>query len=268
MKEQIVKVTTGTRNPFATPHTGIAGSIYDEYKTHVYPVLKNFTHAGSTAVLVGPFNTELMTSTASKIKTVMEYGSNTWDFLFTHVPLLKTTLKIFDLPSLVAQNHHDMCSHLCADGMECLMSHDPIRFQTIKRGTFVPYLVGITLYYVFIAVPMAGNIFGTWLAVSLNIFKCQCDLAFSSLQIQHYKNFLKLHIKEDGELEVFAIGLQKVPTAWVKDPAYEEMESKFDGRPSWSWKYPSKWIPAKRSKYHTPQIVDYVCIPKRRIKQA
>ena len=119
-----------------------------------------------------------------------------------------------------------MCSHLCADGVECLLSHDPMRFQTIRRGVFVPYLAAVTLYYIFMAVPIAGSIFGTWLAVSLNIFKSQCDLAFSSLQIQHYKNFVKLHIKDDGELEIFAIGLRKVPTKWVKDHKFDDCNSR------------------------------------------
>ena len=30
--------------------------------------------------------------------------------------------------------------------------------------------------------------------------------------------FVKLHIEENGELEVFAIGLKKVPIKWVKYP--------------------------------------------------
>jgi len=268
VRDHIVTVTSAARHPFVPPETGLAASIYGEYKIHVYPLLKNFTHVDS-AFLTGPFSSGFMSPIASRTNTAIEYGSRGWDYLFTHVPLLMTTLKVFDLPSLVAQHHHDMCHDLCADGMECLLSHDPMRFQSLGRWIFFPYLAGIALYYTFIAVPLAGSLFGTWLAVSLNVFKCQCDLAFSSLQIQHYKNFVKLHIKEDGELEIFAIGLQKVPTKWVKDPAWEgnyPNRKRSTIRPSWSLQRPSKWIPMKDSNRHEPQIIDYCCIPKRRMK--
>ena len=272
MAEWTVKydiVALSTSSPFTSPHGSLAGSLYGEYKTHFYPVLKNFTHHDSNPALVD-FDSGTLPSMFSIMKVFIEYSRAGLYFLFTHVPLLKTTLKVFDLPTLVGQSHNDMCSHLCADGVECLWSHDPMRFQTISRGIFVPYVAGVTLYFIFVAVPMAGSIFGTWLAVSLNIFKSQCDLAFSSLQIQHYKNFVKLHIKENGELEVFAIGLKKVPIKWVKDPNFVDRHARrrktFD--PSWSLNHPSKWIPKNPAKNQDPRIIDYVCIPKRRIKKA
>ena len=82
--------------------------------------------------------------------------------------------------------------------------------------------------------------------------------------------FVKLHIEENGELEVFAIGLQKVPIKWVKDPNFVDRHARrrktFD--PSWSLNHPSKWIPKNPAKNQDPRIIDYVCIPKRRIKKA
>jgi hypothetical protein len=161
-----------------------------------------------------------------------------------------------------------MCEALCKDGMECMFSHDYIRFQYIPRSTFYPYLFAIGLYFVFLAVPLAGSVFGTWLAVSLNVFKTQTNLAYSSLMIQHWKNFLKLHITNDGDLEVFAIGLQYVPTKWTRDPlweaGYDPASIHEDVMPSWSLNRPSKWIPVKQE--CDLKVVDYVKIPKRRIQ--
>ena len=116
VKEHIVTITSIERNPFAIP-SGLAGSIYVEYRTHFYPLIRNFTHTDSPSLLEGPFRNDFLSSTASLIKTIIEFGNNCWDFLFTYVPLLKTTLKLFDLTSLVAQHHHAMCSQLCANGI-------------------------------------------------------------------------------------------------------------------------------------------------------
>jgi len=269
IKESIISLNSIERSPLTPNPNSLAGSIYGEYKTHFYPALRNFTHTDSS-LLQGPFRNEFISYTASLIKVLIDFGNSCWDFLFSNVPLLKTTLKLFDLPSLVAQNHHEMCSQLCINGKECLFSHDSTIFQRISRKIFAPYVTGVTLYYIFIAVPLAGTIFGTWLAISLNVFKSMCDLAFSSLQIQHYKNFVKLHVNKDGELEVYAIGMRKVPTSWVKDPFFEgdcSQQKNLSVQPSWTFQCPSKWIPANsQNKAFNPHVIDHCTIPKRRIK--
>ena len=126
-------------------------------------------------------------------------------------------------------------------------------------------MFGISLYFICVAIPFAGWIFGSWLTLSSNVFKSQADLTFSALMIEHWKNFVKLHIKDDGDLEVFAIGLQKVPTQWVKDVHWDgrHTSQKQGCIPSWKWKRPSKWVPLKESKVYQPQLVDYSCIHKR-----
>jgi len=267
VKNDVVKITTADSD--ILPESGLGATIYDEYKTHFYPVLKNFTHPDSSLEL-DPLQSEslfvyIMTS-------IIEHSSKICEYLFTHVPLLKTTLRIFDLPTVIAQNHHDTCAILCSGGMECLRSHDRVRYQSIDRGVFVPYLAAVTLYYIFLAVPLAGSIFGSWLALCLNLFHCQSDLGFSCVQIQHWKNFVKLHIRPDGELEIFAIGLEKVPTDWTKDPMWQgqgtQSKKKSDVRPSWTLQHPSKWVPRKDLKKHIPQIIDNTCIPKRIIKRS
>lgn len=129
-------------------------------------------------------------------------------------------------------------------------------------------MLAISLYFLCIAIPFAGGIFGTWLTISSNVFKSQSDLSFSALMVEHWKNFLKIHIKENGDLEVYAVGLQKVPKQWIKDCKWDGHRSKRekdDSKPTWSWDRPSKWVPLRDSKAFQPQIVDYTCIKKRQI---
>uniref|UniRef100_A0A7S3PVC3 Calcineurin-like phosphoesterase domain-containing protein n=1 Tax=Chaetoceros debilis TaxID=122233 RepID=A0A7S3PVC3_9STRA len=273
VREGIVNIASSVteRHVYSTPGAGISATIYDEYRTHFYPVLKNFTVANSHTGPqfsrgIGDFD-----SLPDTIKQSIEFLNNLGDYLFSTVPLLKTTLNFYDLPSLVAQNHNEMCSILCAGGIECLFSHDETRYHHVKREVFVPYLAAVTLYFMFLAIPIAGSIFGTWLSVCLNILECHNDLAFSSLCIQHYKNFVKLHITANGELEVYAIGLDKVPTRWMKDPAHKGAKCQKGLRtvsPSWLLDRPSKWLPMRESKRQDPTIIDYTCIPKRRIKSS
>lgn len=277
VREGIVSIMKSTedRHVYSTPVGGISASIYGEYKEHFYPILNNFTTNDSSFPrwdLAWWDSGDTMRSIINAIRHFVEYASSTGNFLFSTVPLLKTTLNFFDLPSVVAQNHHDMCAILCASGVECLDSHDASRYLSIKREVFVPYLAAITLYFIFLAIPIGASIFGTWLSFCLNILKCQNDLGFSSLTIQHYKNFIKLHIKNNGELDIYAIGLEKVPTKWIKDPRHGNHTKRKGGTrsisPSWLLKTPSKWIPMREARCHVPQIVDHTSIPKRRIKSA
>jgi len=65
---------------------------------------------------------------------------------------------------------------------------------------------------------LAGVVFGPtvlglYLLLSLNLFGFHSLEAFSSLRIQDYKHFLRLHIDPRGRLEIFPIAIRKVPRA-------------------------------------------------------
>ncbi|MEE9611568.1 MAG: hypothetical protein V3W19_09960 [Desulfatiglandales bacterium] len=63
---------------------------------------------------------------------------------------------------------------------------------------------------------LAGSfLMGLYLLVSLNVFKRHSNEAFSSLRIQDYKNFLRLHLDDNGALKIFPIGIESVPREWV-----------------------------------------------------
>jgi len=57
---------------------------------------------------------------------------------------------------------------------------------------------------------------GIYLFASLNIFGQHANEAFSSLRIQDYKNFLRLHLDGAGRLTIYPIGIEKVPRKWAR----------------------------------------------------
>lgn len=150
VKEGIVNILE-ERHTILEPETGLSASIYQEYKTHFYPLLQKLAYSRASDAL------DSSTPTKFSISIVIDTIRDCWRFLFTHIPLLKFSLKLFDLPSIIAQNHHDMCESLCKDGMECTLSHDIIRFRYIPRSTFYPYIMAVGLYFIFLAVPCAGT---------------------------------------------------------------------------------------------------------------
>jgi len=55
---------------------------------------------------------------------------------------------------------------------------------------------------------------GIYLLISLNVFGRHMNEAFSSLRIEDWKHFLRLHVDEGGRLTIFPIGIQRVPRRW------------------------------------------------------
>ena len=54
-------------------------------------------------------------------------------------------------------------------------------------------------------------LWGLYLMFAYSIFGAHGDESFSALRIKDYKNFLRLHIQPSGDLEIFPIGVTKVP---------------------------------------------------------
>lgn len=65
---------------------------------------------------------------------------------------------------------------------------------------------------------VGGTIMGLYLLISLNVFGRHTNGAFSSLRIEDWKHFLRLHIDPSGDLTIFPIGLARVPRGWVPRP--------------------------------------------------
>ena len=57
-------------------------------------------------------------------------------------------------------------------------------------------------------------IMGLYLLISLNVFGRHSEEAFSSLRIQDFKNFLRIHVAGDGTLTIHPVGVRRVPRRW------------------------------------------------------
>jgi hypothetical protein len=67
---------------------------------------------------------------------------------------------------------------------------------------------------------VAGSILvGVFLLISLNIFGCLQNSAFSSLRIEDWKNFLRIKIDKNGQLTIYPIGIRRVPRQWKRPTA-------------------------------------------------
>ncbi|MEM7347130.1 MAG: metallophosphoesterase, partial [Chloroflexota bacterium] len=87
----------------------------------------------------------------------------------------------------------------------------------MAQGTFIRFIASGA--GVFIGGYLAGGILmGIYLFISLYFFGNHLNEAFSSLKIEDYKNFLRLHIDSDGKLTIYPIGIKKVPRSWVLAP--------------------------------------------------
>jgi Calcineurin-like phosphoesterase len=64
-------------------------------------------------------------------------------------------------------------------------------------------------------------IMGLYLLISMNVFGRHSNEAFSSLAIQDWKNFLRLHIDNTGNLTIYPIGIKRVPRRWEPHGAGE-----------------------------------------------
>ena len=251
------------------------------------------------AIFVECLTEWLLEEAIVRVPSATNLASSLNEYTVHFAPLLPQSaaslfFNFFDLPSRIAKNHSEMwwvawwimyledwtcnCNHfwnisvidssiLCSGGVECLLSHDITRYRALVRALHTPYFGAVSLYFILLAIPFAGFIFGSWLALSLNVLKTQVDEGFSSLRVQHWKNFVKVHITEDGDLEIFGIGLHRTPRKWRKDPCYSGRDLSGLGEPSWLWHRPSKWIPETDHPSFQPDIVDYTCVKKRRFLQ-
>ena len=244
--------------------TGLASSIFDEYNAHFSHVLEDFHIVGNNSTLFHHSQEELRSCRADE--ELYEKVSSTFSWIYREAPLLKTVLAVFDLPGTIGSTHMKMCKVLCSGNSPCTYSNEFLLYQQLDRATILKYLSAISLYFVIFAVPIAGNVFGTWLALSLNVFNCQYDEGFSSLRMEHWKNFLKFNVGSNGDLEIFTIGLQRVPKSWKKDPHWGGNCNNLNGKeatstaPSWSLSTPSKWIPRRNTKKFLPEVIDHVKI--------
>ena len=81
-----------------------------------------------------------------------------------------------------------------------------------KERVNVPVWAGVA------AIVVGGVLLGLYLLISVQVFGRHSNEAFSSLRIQDYKQWLRMHFAADGTLTIFAIGIDRVPRRTPDDP--------------------------------------------------
>ncbi len=104
IQDEIVQVSVNSEH---FNGTGLASSLYENYQTHFFPVLENFTHPNSSTLA---YYAEIKPTheIVSVFQPVLQMVLEVWKRIYTAFPLLKTTLSIFDLPGIATSFHHDI----------------------------------------------------------------------------------------------------------------------------------------------------------------
>lgn len=64
---------------------------------------------------------------------------------------------------------------------------------------------------------VGSEVMGLYLLISLNVFGRHSNEAFSSLRLEDYKNFLRLHVTPEGKLVIYPIGIDRIPRRWRRE---------------------------------------------------
>ncbi|VVB12002.1 unnamed protein product [Arabis nemorensis] len=149
---------------------------------------------------------------------------------------IKYLMSAFDIPEVMAVTR----TNICREGMESL-----------SRSGAAIYYASVFLY--------------SWLLIYLHQLAPHTlfDEAFSSLRIANYKSFTRFHIKPDGDLEVFTLGVDKVPKEWKLDKDWDS-EPKPTVKMSHHRRFPSKWCATtlQQDPINTVKIVDRFVISR------
>ncbi|KAF2563700.1 hypothetical protein F2Q70_00017153 [Brassica cretica] len=159
---------------------------------------------------------------------------------------IKYLMSAFDVPEVMAVTR----TNICKEGMESL-----------SRSGAVIYYASVFLYFWVFSTPVVSLVFGSYLYICINWLHIHFDEAFSSLRIANYKSFTRFHIKENKDIEVFTLAVDKVPKDWKLDKHWDA-EPKQSGVMSHKREFPSKWCAssAQQDPVATVKVVDYFLI--------
>lgn len=169
-------------------------------------LVKNWKLGILTGVMYAAF-------TSAAHATWGDYLSSPWALAWSALILAASVLYPYDEPlwfRWIAGLIHG-CAHIAA---------------ALRIAGWTADLVGGDIWPLnFAAGALVGPIIlGLYLLLALNLFGAHADDAFSSLRIQDYKHFLRLHITEEGDLEIFPIGIRRVPRGDEARATYELIE--------------------------------------------
>jgi hypothetical protein len=82
--------------------------------------------------------------------------------------------------------------------------------------------------FVLLAGLAGGTFVGIYLAISDRYFDLHHNEAFAVQSLIDYRNFLRIHIRPDGVLEIFPIGLRRVPRRWRRRMDAKDTEPRYE----------------------------------------
>jgi len=110
---------------------------------------------------------------------------------------------------------------LLAGFLHTLVQTLPVAVATIWLGMHMPKQDALPpwlsdRWLLILCVGIAGGflcatMLGTYFFLCLTLFRKHWNEAFSALRVQNYKNFLRMCIDRNGQLNVYPIGLKRVP---------------------------------------------------------
>jgi hypothetical protein len=162
--------------------------------------------------------------------------------------LVRFLTALFDIPDAMAQYKVLMCEYAR-------------KGQGAPRITSLLYSLTTGVYFWMLATPVVSFIFGTYLFVASNYLCAHMTEAFSSLRIESYKNFMRFHINHQGDMEIYCLGIDRVPHKWVQDKAWSGFNKSEGHKASWQWERPSLWKPAEKEPDRI-KLIDYFVIKK------
>jgi len=101
-----------------------------------------------------------------------------------------------------------------------------VDISTLAWRLNIPWLGGFRFFLdtrtllASILILLSGFVFGSlimgiYLLLSLNFFGRHGNEAFSSIGVEDWKHFLRLHVNEKGDLTIYPIGIRRVPRKWI-----------------------------------------------------
>jgi len=235
-------------------------------------LLETLIELGISRGLLGQQESVLLTLTKTfqlSAPIIKKLDSLSFDAASSAIKLLSA---IFDVPEAIATLKIKMCaaypSHTAALFLD--PNHNNYKEPDVasiyaarigmSRYEVLAYYFSFGLYLWVLATSLVSFVFGSYLYLMSAFFNAHATPAFSSLRVEGYKNFIRFHLTNNGDLELFVLGMDRCPRKWELDPLWSGF-TESAGNPSHEWKVPSVFKPAK-GEPDGVRIVDYLLIKK------
>ena len=65
---------------------------------------------------------------------------------------------------------------------------------------------------------MGSGLMGLYLYISARCYR-MLDKAYAALRIEDWKSFVRIHVRKDGALTIYPVGIHRVPRRWARRTA-------------------------------------------------